>query len=90
MFPPKCIGWNEPRTDCKSFGGTYDLVIIDNVEVKNFIMFNARLHFGYPYDLWIGLNDMENEGTFRWVDGSSLNFTDWHIYHPSNIEVIKI
>ncbi|KAJ7393783.1 hypothetical protein OS493_003442 [Desmophyllum pertusum] len=38
-----------------------------------------------PKVLWIGLNDIEHEGTYRWeVDNSTVNFTNWEPNNPDN------
>lgn len=35
--------------------------------------------------MWIGLNDIEHEGTFTWeVDKSSTNFINWASGEPNN------
>ena len=33
---------------------------------------------------WIGLNDLDVEGTFQWVDGSSLTHQPWAPGEPNN------
>ena len=33
---------------------------------------------------WIGLNDIDNEGTYMWVDGTALSYTQWSPGEPSN------
>lgn len=40
-----------------------------------------------PYDLyywWIGLNDLSVEGTWEWIDGSAVTYTEWDSGEPSN------
>uniref|UniRef100_A0A3Q2QI44 CD209 antigen-like protein E n=1 Tax=Fundulus heteroclitus TaxID=8078 RepID=A0A3Q2QI44_FUNHE len=56
--------WDEGREDCENRGG--DLVVIDNSEEQRFIStFTDK-------EAWIGLNDKETEGSWKWVDGTSL------------------
>ncbi|XP_059190595.1 hepatic lectin-like [Centropristis striata] len=56
--------WEDSRQDCRDRGA--DLVIVTNEEEQVFInSFNERF--------WIGLTYREEEGTWRWVDGSVLN-----------------
>jgi len=33
---------------------------------------------------WIGLTDIEVEGTFRWQDGTLPNYTNWNPLEPNN------
>lgn len=35
-------------------------------------------------DTFIGLNDLAAEGTFGWIDGTPLVFTNWHTGEPNN------
>ncbi|XP_026215268.1 C-type lectin domain family 4 member M-like [Anabas testudineus] len=53
--------WQESRNDCQQRGA--DLVIINSAKEQDFIR-SWRKH------MWIGLNDREVEGTWRWVDGT--------------------
>ncbi|XP_041857234.1 CD209 antigen-like protein A isoform X2 [Melanotaenia boesemani] len=68
--------WDQGREDCRGRGG--DLVVIDSDEEQKFLSeFTKEL-------CWIGLNDKETEGTWRWVDGSPLNLTFWASEQPDN------
>lgn len=33
---------------------------------------------------WIGLTDRDQEGTFQWVDGTQLNYTNWEAGEPND------
>ncbi|KAL0968799.1 hypothetical protein UPYG_G00272020 [Umbra pygmaea] len=56
--------WEESRLDCQSRGA--DLVIINSEEEQRFLFNNFRR------DTWIGLTDKDQEGTWKWVDGTVL------------------
>nr|XP_055074613.1 uncharacterized protein LOC129454124 [Misgurnus anguillicaudatus] len=62
--------WNESRTNCTQRGA--DLIIINNKEEQDFFKNMPGIH-------WIGLSDSDVEGTWKWVDGSTLNtsFSFW-------------
>ncbi|KAM4562041.1 CD209 antigen-like protein C isoform 2-T2 [Fundulus diaphanus] len=68
--------WDKGREDCRNRGG--DLVVIDNPEEQRFISTFANK------DAWIGLNDKETEGSWKWVDGTSLTLANWKQNQPDN------
>lgn len=39
--------------------------------------------------IWIGLNDTNDEGNFDWVDGSSLDYTNWAPSEPGSGGAIR-
>ncbi|XP_073672063.1 uncharacterized protein [Paramisgurnus dabryanus] len=60
--------WTDSRRYCRERGA--DLIIIKNKEEHDF----ARNISGTEY-IWIGLSDGDEEGRWKWVDGSTLSYT---------------
>uniref|UniRef100_A0A668AFI5 C-type lectin domain-containing protein n=1 Tax=Myripristis murdjan TaxID=586833 RepID=A0A668AFI5_9TELE len=67
--------WDESRQDCLRRGA--DLVIINSREENSFLK-----NFGLR--VWIGMSDLETEGEWKWVDGSSLSYTSWAKGQPDD------
>ncbi|XP_077086871.1 uncharacterized protein LOC143738674 isoform X2 [Siphateles boraxobius] len=68
--------WTESRRDCRERGA--DLIIINNrkeQEIVNMISGDA--------EVWIGLTDSDVEGTWKWVDGSTLTSGTWRSGEPN-------
>ncbi|XP_047455949.1 C-type lectin domain family 4 member A-like [Mugil cephalus] len=60
--------WYEGRQDCKNRGA--DLVVIDSPEEQKSISVFIKK------DTWIGLNDIEKEGTWKWIDGTPMTLKE--------------
>ncbi|XP_028250188.1 C-type lectin domain family 10 member A-like [Parambassis ranga] len=76
LVPPKSGSWDEGRADCRGRGA--DLVVIDSIQEQRFLTtFTTQ-------PSWIGLTDREEEGTWKWIDGTPLNLTVWDWKQPDN------
>ncbi|XP_056282838.1 C-type lectin domain family 4 member M-like [Pseudoliparis swirei] len=78
--------WDDAREFCKIQGG--DLAVINSRENHLAI---TRLISGYKdpqstgsTDFWIGLTDTEQEGTWKWLDGTRLTEGYWIDGEPNN------
>ncbi|XP_014050232.1 CD209 antigen-like protein C [Salmo salar] len=67
--------WKESRKDCLERGA--DLVIINSDEEQKFLI-NLKKR------VWIGLTDSVNEGTWKWVDGTTLTTGYWYDPQPDS------
>ncbi|XP_064859741.1 C-type lectin domain family 4 member E-like isoform X1 [Oncorhynchus nerka] len=67
--------WEESRQDCLKRGA--DLVITNSDKEQTFL-FNLKKR------VWIGLTDSDNEGTWKWVDGTPLTTGYWYGPQPDN------
>jgi len=55
---------------CVSEGGT--LVSINSADEQNYVVSLSRS------DIWIGLNDRDTEGIYRWESGAAVVYTNWN------------
>ncbi|XP_050184740.1 macrophage mannose receptor 1-like isoform X1 [Myiozetetes cayanensis] len=64
--------WHDARDACISLGG--NLATIPNEHVQAFLFYHLK---DATSDVWIGLNDINQEFTFLWTDGSTVSYTNW-------------
>uniref|UniRef100_A0A665V1W6 C-type lectin domain-containing protein n=1 Tax=Echeneis naucrates TaxID=173247 RepID=A0A665V1W6_ECHNA len=67
--------WNASRNECLKKGA--DLVIVSTDEEQEFLIELNK-------SIWIGLTDEEEEGVWKWVDGTTPTKRYWRSQHPDN------
>ncbi len=72
--------WEAAQAEARSLGG--NLVTINNAAEENWI----RQTFGRNEGFWIGLSDKDQEGTFKWVNGEALTYTNWAPNEPNDFQ----
>ncbi|KAI5087816.1 CD209 antigen, partial [Silurus meridionalis] len=67
--------WEQSRKECKNVGA--DLVIINSREEQQFVS-------DFKMKMWIGLTDQDQEGQWKWVDNTPLEFGYWRNSEPND------
>jgi hypothetical protein len=73
--------WQEAMSHAEAVGG--HLVTIEDSDENEVVAKLLRMH-GCRAALWIGLTDVRTEGTFEWITGEALRFSNWGRGEPSN------
>ncbi|XP_071489219.1 echinoidin-like [Diadema antillarum] len=87
--------WGAAENRCKTFrplnsarcpDAAAHLVSIHSESEKNFVYNYFRSQSGVQSNtkMWIGLNDIQREGTMVWSDGTQFNFRAWLPGEPNN------
>ena len=86
------ITWYEALQYCNESMGTVLASI--HSETENTLAISAAIGTGANISTddsilgaewtWIGLNDINDEGTFTWVDGTDVNYTNWAADQPAS------
>ncbi|MGH0184859.1 UNVERIFIED_CONTAM: hypothetical protein FKN15_016212 [Acipenser sinensis] len=71
--------WKEARTFCQSQNS--DLAVINSEEELKYLQDK-----GPANELWLGLSDSDNEGTWKWLDGRVVEKRLWHKGEPNNYQ----
>jgi len=69
--------WFDAKTDCESRGG--HLVTISSQEENDFV-----INLIGPNSIWIGLTDESIEGSWEWVTGEPVTYTNWSQDEPND------
>lgn len=70
--------WGAQRDRCVSNGS--DLITISSAVENSWLRFVG----GIGNDFWLGINDIDAEGTFVWSSGQNPGFTNWADGEPNN------
>nr|CAB3231613.1 C-type lectin domain family 4 member F-like [Phallusia mammillata] len=78
--------WTDARKYCQSIGGDLATWGMRNATVRNWIVTNL-LQTQPAADYWVGLDDIEHEGVWNYIDGFPVteNNTDFNTGEPNNI-----
>ena len=74
------MSWNEAEAFCQQKNG--HLASITSEAINQYVLegMNSR---GFSSS-WVGGNDIDEEGTWTWTDGSPFEFTFWYSGEPNN------
>ena len=76
--------YDSARESCRGFGGGSKLATINTGAENEFV--RQLLHGSSNTDsVLIGLNDVADEGTFRWQGGKEVEWTNWGDAQPTGI-----
>lgn len=74
------LTWEEAKAFCEENGGR--LLEITSEQEQQIV---EELLKSGTYDFyWLGLTDVETEGTFKWESGAALSYTNWSENEPNN------
>ncbi|XP_052086392.1 perlucin-like protein isoform X4 [Mytilus californianus] len=75
LFVYKPITWMDARTECQNKGGY--LVKVENGHEETWLTSELK------DEVWLGMNDIQNEGHWRWSDNSFVSYTNWRYSEPN-------
>ena len=76
------MSWSDANAYCESTYGTTLAKITSDEE--NTLVREAATAAGISSRVWIGASDDTTEDTFLWVDGSSVDYSNWASGEPND------
>ncbi|XP_067685324.1 uncharacterized protein [Haliotis asinina] len=73
--------WTVAKQACEDKGG--QLMMFKDLDKKNLVVDIANRLDLYHTNVWIGMSDIETEGVFKWIDGTTLSGDFWTSYQPN-------
>ena len=74
--------WSDAATVARSLGGF--LVTVDDTDEDQWIFETFAVGDNTTRHLWIGLSDQQDEGDYRWHDGTPFTYRNWGEGQPGN------
>ncbi len=81
MFCTTAEPWSDARSECYA----YDYTMLSVNDAYEDIFANGVADTYSNSKWWIGLNDIDTEGTFEWENGDDVDFENWHSGEPNNL-----
>ncbi|HYE61012.1 MAG TPA: lectin-like protein [Phycisphaerales bacterium] len=67
----------DARAKAAALGGS--IVTINDADENEWVRANMANYNGVPRRLWIGLTDENAEGTYEWMNGEPVTYTNWQL-----------
>ena len=77
--------WLDSQAEAETRGGY--LVAINDAAEQQFIVQTFLSGASSTETYWIGLTDQDTEGTFEWVNGEQVTYTNWYPGEPNDFNV---
>ncbi len=74
--------WNDSEAEAVSLRG--HLITINDAAENQFVIDNFFVGQDPNRILWTGLTDRDSEGSFQWISGEPLTYTNWNPGEPNN------
>ena len=71
--------WTTARSRCAVWGGDLATITNSNEDALLDSIVSVPTH-----PIWIGYNDIETEGDWKWADGTDSSYTNWNANRPDN------
>jgi len=68
------LTWEEAISWAESYGNSY-LVIVNSEDEQQWL--SSTFSGDEVFQYWLGLTDEENEGNWKWINGSQLTYANW-------------
>lgn len=81
LYSDVTASWEEAKQYCEQLGG--HLAVINNVD-ENAFLYSYMLNCGYE-SAYFGFIDENQDGNWKWVDGTTGNYTNWAGGEPSSL-----
>jgi len=86
-FFAESLSWTAAKQRCEAMGGR--LPIVESAAENDFLVQMANK--GFPKAgrtgmeaIWLGMTDSAKEGSWQWIDESSLTYSNWFKNQPNN------
>ena len=76
--------WSESAQVARALDGF--LTTVNDVDENQWIVDTFANYDEQARHLWIGLSDYQNEGDYRWHDGTPFHYRNWGADQPSEID----
>ncbi|XP_043943075.1 regenerating islet-derived protein 4-like, partial [Protopterus annectens] len=79
------LSWSDAEFECQSYGhGAHLASILDESELS--VIASHISAYQKKDTAWIGLHDPEQNGRWKWIDGSMYNYRVWGTGQPDNLK----
>ena len=78
------LTWFEAEAFCKNLAVGGHLSSFSSLASVNTVL---SLYFSNP--IWIGLNKIDSDSGYKWIDGSPADFFNWDINQPSDLNGVE-
>ncbi len=83
-FISDVVTWTEARDAALALGSGWDLASITSQKEQDFIIALLPLSPTDRQHVWLGGNDVNIEGSYKWSNGDAFSFTSWWGGDPNN------